>query len=72
MCDYCQDNSFGNPCVRALNLLCKEWGISIDYENAKFEEVWYLKSLKSLTESLPLKTKESIEEYQKGVEKDDT
>ena len=24
MCDYCEDNTYGRPCVRALNLMCRE------------------------------------------------
>lgn len=40
MCDYCEDNTFGRPCVRALNLMCREKHITIDYENKNFEEIW--------------------------------
>jgi len=43
MCDWCKDNSFGRPCVRALNAMCKEKGIRIDYNernNRYFEKVW--------------------------------
>lgn len=41
MCDYCRDNSYGRPCVRALNEMCREKGLRIDYSNRDFEKVWY-------------------------------
>ena len=40
MCDYCEDNSYGRPCVRALNAMLRETGERVDYENASFEDVW--------------------------------
>lgn len=40
MCDYCEDNSYGRPCVRALNAMLRETGESIDYESMSFEDVW--------------------------------
>lgn len=40
MCDYCEDNSYGRPCVRALNEMLREKGIYLDYTKAKFEDVW--------------------------------
>jgi len=40
MCDWCEDNSYGRPCVRALNTMCREKGIRIDYNNYNFEEIW--------------------------------
>lgn len=40
MCDWCIDNSYGRPCVRALNEMCRIKGLSIDYENMDFESVW--------------------------------
>lgn len=40
MCDYCADNTYGRPCVRALNKMCREKGITIDYEKTSFEEAW--------------------------------
>lgn len=40
MCDWCTDNSYGRPCVRALNAMCREKGWLIDYTNRNFEEVW--------------------------------
>ena len=40
MCDYCTDNSYGRPCVRALNEMCREKRLEIDYSNRNFEEIW--------------------------------
>lgn len=40
MCDYCEDNAFGRPCVRALNEMCRENNIVIDYSKRNFEDVW--------------------------------
>lgn len=40
MCDYCEDNSYGRPCVRALNYMCRERKITIDYSNRNFEDIW--------------------------------
>ncbi len=40
MCDYCEDNSFGRPCIRALNAMLRETGEKINYEEADFEDVW--------------------------------
>lgn len=40
MCDYCEDNSRGRPCVRALNAMCREKHIKIDYNNYNFEKIW--------------------------------
>ena len=40
MCDWCEDNSYGRPCVRALNAMCREKKITIDYENYDFKEIW--------------------------------
>lgn len=40
MCDYCEDNSSGRPCVRALNEMLREKQITLDYKNITFEEVW--------------------------------
>lgn len=40
MCDYCEDNSYGRPCVRALNDMCREKGTSINYEKTSYEEAW--------------------------------
>lgn len=40
MCDWCDDISYGRPCVRALNAMCREKGIKIDYTNRDFESVW--------------------------------
>lgn len=40
MCDYCIDNSYGRPCVRALNAMCRDRHITIDYANSDYEMVW--------------------------------
>lgn len=40
MCDYCSDNSYGRPCVRALNAMCREKGIYLNYDLMNFEDVW--------------------------------
>ena len=40
MCDYCEDNSYGRPCIRALNEMCREKGIAIDYDNRNYEDIW--------------------------------
>ena len=40
MCDYCEDNSYGRPCVRALNAMCREKKIRIDYTDYDFKKVW--------------------------------
>lgn len=42
MCDWCKDNTYGRPCVRALNAMCREKNISIDYDDMDFEAVWHL------------------------------
>lgn len=40
MCDYCGDNTYGRPCVRALNEMLRIANIKLDYKNITFEEVW--------------------------------
>lgn len=40
MCDWCEDNSYGRPCVRALNAMCREKRIEIDYSDYDFKKVW--------------------------------
>lgn len=40
MCDYCIDNSYGRPCVRALNAMLREQQTTIDYSKRNFEDVW--------------------------------
>lgn len=42
MCDWCEDNSYGRPCVRALNAMCREKGIVINYSDRDFKAVWYI------------------------------
>ena len=40
MCDWCKDNSYGKPCVRAFNAMCREKRIKIDYSKRDFEKIW--------------------------------
>lgn len=40
MCEWCEDNSYGRPCVRALNKMCREKGILINYSERDFEKIW--------------------------------
>ena len=40
MCDYCKDNSYGRPCVRALNEMCRDKFICLDYDKLTYEDVW--------------------------------
>ena len=40
MCDYCDNNVCGCPCVRALNKMCREKRIKIDYSKWEFEDIW--------------------------------
>lgn len=40
MCDYCEDNTYGRPCVRSLNAMIREKHLKIDYEKTGYEEVW--------------------------------
>lgn len=40
MCDYCADNTYGRPCVRALNAMCRETRITIDYSKRNYEDIW--------------------------------
>ena len=42
MCEWCKDNSYGRPCVRALNAMCREKRIQIDYSDYDFVKVWTL------------------------------
>ena len=41
MCDYCEDNTKGRPCVRALNALLRAKETTIDYSKRNFKEIWY-------------------------------
>lgn len=40
MCDWCEDNSYGRPCVRALNAMLREKRAQIDYSKRDFETLW--------------------------------
>lgn len=42
MCDWCKNSDYGKPCVRALNAMCRDRGIQIDYSDYNFERVWRL------------------------------
>lgn len=41
MCDYCEDNTYGRPCVRALNNLLRAKETTINYSKRNFKEIWY-------------------------------
>ena len=41
MCDFCKNNTYGRPCVRALNDMRKKHNLTIDYKNKTDE--YYLK-----------------------------
>lgn len=41
MCEWCEDNSYGRPCVRALNKMCRELRLQIDYSKRNFEDIWH-------------------------------
>lgn len=38
ICNWCKDNHYGKPCVRALNAMCREKRITIDYSKREFEK----------------------------------
>lgn len=40
MCDYCEDNSYGRPCVRALNAWLRDKHKRINYSERDFKKVW--------------------------------
>ena len=40
MCDWCEDNSYGRPCVRALNAKCREKRLTVNYDDADFFKIW--------------------------------
>jgi hypothetical protein len=37
ICNYCEDNSYGRPCVRALNAMCRDLFLPLDYTNKSDE-----------------------------------
>lgn len=43
ICNYCYDNTYGRPCVRALNCLLRKNHLSIDYTDKSEEcfEKWF-------------------------------
>ena len=40
ICDYCADNSYGRPCVRALNEMLRKRRKTIDYDSITFMEAF--------------------------------
>lgn len=42
ICDYCVDNTKGRPCVRALNEMCRDRNIKLDYTQKNYKEIWDL------------------------------
>lgn len=40
MCDFCSDNDYGRPCVRALNEMCRVEQVTIDYSKRNFSDIW--------------------------------
>lgn len=42
ICDYCADNTKGRPCVRALNKMCIDKSIKLDYTKKDYMEIWDL------------------------------
>lgn len=40
MCDWCGDNGYGRPCVRALNAMCREKKLHVNYDECDFERIW--------------------------------
>lgn len=42
MCDWCEDNTYGRPCVRSLNAMLREKRIVLDYTDYDFEKVWHM------------------------------
>ena len=42
LCDWCNDNTYGRPCVRALNRMCFEKRIKMDYSDNDFEKIWMM------------------------------
>ena len=41
ICGWCKDNTYGRPCVRALNAMLWEKHVKIDYDTVDFEDVFY-------------------------------
>ena len=42
ICEYCKDNHYGRPCVRALNEKARAKNIRIDYSDRDFAKWFYL------------------------------
>ena len=41
MCDWCEDNAYGRPCVRALNSMLRDKGERLDYSIRDYDAIWY-------------------------------
>lgn len=40
ICDYCVDNSYGRPCVRALNSMLRDKRKIMDYDKTTYEQAF--------------------------------
>ncbi len=40
ICDWCKDNSYGRPCVRALNAMLREKGRVLDYSRTDYDNIF--------------------------------
>ena len=40
ICDWCADNCYGRPCVRALNAMLRDLSVALDYTDRDFERIW--------------------------------
>lgn len=40
ICDWCTDNCYGRPCVRALNAMLRDLSVVLDYTDRNFERIW--------------------------------
>ena len=40
ICDYCEDNTWGNPCARALAKCAKDEGVDFDYSREDYETIF--------------------------------
>ena len=40
ICDWCSDNCYGRPCVRALNAMLRDLSVVLDYTDRDFERIW--------------------------------
>lgn len=42
ICEYCENNGYGRPCVRALNECLRANNKHIDYDTTAPEDAWYI------------------------------